>query len=158
MVTVKAGALADLVRDIFARAGCSEAEAGRISKYLVSANTGGAAPFRGSGMLSFYVDPKAVDPEAMFPADVARFVAFFKSARPAIPGGEVLLPGEPERRTRERRLMDGVPLPYDTGASIVAAAREVGVDERRMQEAGAGVRVPSPRASSAWGEGERRRT
>ena len=34
MVTVKAGALADLVRDIFAKAGCSAAEAERIGKYL----------------------------------------------------------------------------------------------------------------------------
>ncbi len=41
MVTVKAGALADLVRDIFAKAGCSGAEAERISKYLVSANLTG---------------------------------------------------------------------------------------------------------------------
>jgi hypothetical protein len=35
MVTVKAGALADLVGDIFAKAGCSRP---RIGKYLVSAN------------------------------------------------------------------------------------------------------------------------
>ncbi len=41
MVTVKAGALADLVRDIFAKAGCSTAEAERIGKYLVSANLTG---------------------------------------------------------------------------------------------------------------------
>lgn len=41
MVTVKAGALADLVRDIFAKAGCSAAEAERIGKYLVSANLTG---------------------------------------------------------------------------------------------------------------------
>ena len=41
MVTVKAGALADLVREIFAKAGCSRAEAERIGKYLVSANLTG---------------------------------------------------------------------------------------------------------------------
>jgi len=91
----------------------------------------------GNGMLSFYVDPKVLDPEAMFPTDVARYVAYFKSARPASPGGEVLIPGEPERRTRDERLKEGVPLPDDTWASIVAAAREVGVDERHIQQAGA---------------------
>jgi hypothetical protein len=64
MVTVKAGALADLVRDILASAGCSAAEPERIGK-------------------------------------------------------------------------EGVPLPDDTWASIVAAARDVGVDERHIQEAGA---------------------
>ena len=41
MVTIKAGALAELVRDIFAKAGCSAAEAERIGKYLVSANLTG---------------------------------------------------------------------------------------------------------------------
>src|SRR4029078_4445040 len=41
MVTIKAGPLTDLVRDIFAKAGCSAAEAERIGKYLVSANLTG---------------------------------------------------------------------------------------------------------------------
>ena len=41
MVTIKAGPLAELVRDIFAKAGCSAAEAERIGKYLVSANLTG---------------------------------------------------------------------------------------------------------------------
>ncbi len=96
-----------------------------------------SAGFRGNGMLSFYVDPKVVDPEDMFPADVSRYVAFFKSAKPAGAGGEVLIPGEPERRMRAERQKNGVPLPDDTWASIVAAAREVGVDEARIQRAGA---------------------
>jgi uncharacterized oxidoreductase len=91
----------------------------------------------GNGMLSFYVDPKVVDPEAMFPQDVARYIAYFKSATPATPGGEVLIPGEPEQRTRAQREREGVPLPEDTWASILAAARAVGVDENRIQQAGA---------------------
>ena len=91
----------------------------------------------GNGMLSFYVDPKVVDPEAMFPQDVARYIAYFKSAKPATPGGEVLIPGEPEQRTRAQREREGVPLPEDTWASILAAARAVGVDENRIQQAGA---------------------
>jgi hydroxycarboxylate dehydrogenase B len=91
----------------------------------------------GNGMLSFYVDPKVVDPEAMFPQDVARYIAYFKSAKPAASGGEVLIPGEPEQRTRAQREREGVPLPDDTWASILAAAREVGVDENRIQQVGA---------------------
>ena len=89
----------------------------------------------GNGMLSFYVDPKVVDPEAMFSDDVARYIAYFKSAKPATAGGEVLVPGEPEQRTRAQRSKDGVPLPDDTWASILATAREVGVDENRIQQA-----------------------
>ena len=41
MVTIKAGPLAELVRDVFVKAGCSAAEAERIGKYLVSANLTG---------------------------------------------------------------------------------------------------------------------
>ena len=94
--------------------------------------------FRGNGMLSFYVDPAGGRPRRRCSrADVARYVAYFKSAKPATPGGEVLIPGEPEQRTRRQRLAEGVPLPDDTWAAIVAAAREVGVDERRIQQAGA---------------------
>jgi uncharacterized oxidoreductase len=92
--------------------------------------------FRGNGMLSFYVDPAVVDPEGLFPADVARYVAYFKSAKPIDPGGEVLSPGEPENRTRQQRLAEGIPLPDDTWAAIIATAREVGVEERRIQQAG----------------------
>jgi uncharacterized oxidoreductase len=89
----------------------------------------------GNGMLSFYIDPKVVDPEAMFSEDVARYIAYFKSARPATSGGEVLIPGEPEQRMRAQRSKEGVPLPDDTWASILATARELGVDENRIQQA-----------------------
>src|SRR5262245_4495945 len=41
MVTIKAGPLIELVRDVFVKAGCSAAEAERIGKYLVSANLTG---------------------------------------------------------------------------------------------------------------------
>jgi hydroxycarboxylate dehydrogenase B len=92
--------------------------------------------FRGNGMLSFYVNPAVVDTEGLFDGDVARYIAYYKSAKPAFPGGEVLAPGEPEDRTRRQRLAEGIPLPNDTWAAIVAAAREVGVDERRIQQAG----------------------
>ena len=97
----------------------------------------GRGTFGGNGMLSFYVDPAVIDPEGLFPEDVARYVAYYKSAKPITPGGEILTPGEPENRTRQQRLAEGIPLPDDTWAAIIAAAREVGVDERRIQQVGA---------------------
>ena len=99
---------------------------------------GATDPKRGrfaNGMLSFYVDPKVFDPEGFFPADIAKYVAFVKSSKPATAGGEVLVPGETEQRTRTKRLADGVPLPDDTWAAIVETARGVGLDERRIQQA-----------------------
>jgi uncharacterized oxidoreductase len=86
-----------------------------------------------NGMLSFYVDPKRMDPEAAFSGEVARYVAAVKSSRPVQSGGEVLAPGEPEQRMRAERLASGVPLTDDIWASIVATAREVGIEERRIQ-------------------------
>jgi uncharacterized oxidoreductase len=86
-----------------------------------------------NGMLSFYIDPARIDPDGFFPDDVTRYVAYVKSARPASPGGEVLVPGEPEERTRAKRLRDGVPLPEDTWKAIAAAAEKIGLDAARIQ-------------------------
>ena len=86
-----------------------------------------------NGMLSLYIDPARIDPDGFFPEDVTRYVAYVKSARPATPGGEVLVPGEPEERTRAKRLKEGVPLPEDTWKAIAAAAEKVGVDAARIQ-------------------------
>jgi uncharacterized oxidoreductase len=87
-----------------------------------------------NGMLSFYVDPARIDPTGFFPEDVARYVDFVKSARPATPGGEVLVPGEPEERMRAQRLREGIPLPDDTWSAIIEAARKIGLDEVRIQQ------------------------
>jgi len=100
--------------------------------------TGATDPARGrfaNGILSFFVDPAVLDPEGFFPADVARYAGFVKGTKPAAAGGEVLLPGEVETRTRKKRRAEGVPLPEDTWAAIVATARSVGVDEAEIQRA-----------------------
>jgi uncharacterized oxidoreductase len=88
-----------------------------------------------NGMFSVYVDPAVVDPAGFFGPEVARYTEFVKASRPAAAGGEVLVPGEPESRARDRRGAGGIPLPDDTWASIVGAARSVGLDERRIQAA-----------------------
>ncbi len=58
-----------------------------------------------------------------------------KSAAPARPDEEILVPGEPEQASRTKRLRDGVPLPDDIWASLAATARSVGLDDRRIVEA-----------------------
>lgn len=100
--------------------------------------TGATDPKRGrfaNGMLSSYIDPTVFDPAGFFPRDVARYVDFVKSSRPAAAGSEILVPGEAEARSRVERLAEGVPLPQDTWAVIVETARSVGLDERRIQQA-----------------------
>ena len=88
-----------------------------------------------NGMLSFYVDPKRIDPDGFFPADVTKYTKHVKSARPITPDGEVLVPGEPEQRMRAERSKNGLPLPDATWAAIVAAAKEVGLDDARVKQA-----------------------
>jgi len=97
--------------------------------------TGATDPARrfANGMFSIYVDPAVVDADAMFPREVARYVDYVKSSRPIEPGGEVLVPGEPEARKRAERMAQGIPLPDDIWSSIIATAREVGLDSRRLQ-------------------------
>ena len=91
-----------------------------------------------NGMLSIYLKPDAfaddeADPKAGFADEVERFVGFFTSARPAEPGGEVLLPGQPEQRSREKRLAEGIPLPDETLAALRKAAEELDVPAAQIK-------------------------
>ncbi len=88
-----------------------------------------------NGMLSFYVDPVRIDPEGFFPADVTRYTAHVKASRPVAAGGEVLVPGEPELRMRAERGKHGLPLPDDTWAAIVEAAKATGISDARIKVA-----------------------
>jgi hydroxycarboxylate dehydrogenase B len=79
-----------------------------------------------NGMFSLYIDPKQVDPSHVFGADMARYLNWFQQAK-TVPGEAILTPGEAERIVRAKRGGHGVPLPNEAWASIVAAARSVGV-------------------------------
>jgi uncharacterized oxidoreductase len=88
-----------------------------------------------NGMMSFYLRPDVIAPVEELAARAERYIAFYKSSRPAEPGGEVLIPGEPENRARAERSRDGIPLPDDTWASIVAAARALGLADAAIPRA-----------------------
>lgn len=88
-----------------------------------------------NGMLSIYLTPDVFDTEGGFADEVKRYVDFVKSAKPAEPNGEVLVPGEPERRARAARERDGVPLADETWRSIAEAARRSGVSEEEIAAA-----------------------
>ena len=86
-------------------------------------------------MLSFILDPGAIGD----PADIARetrAVGDWVKASPPAPGfDEILLPGEPERRARERRLAEGVPIDEKSLADIMAAARSLGLTDAQLDAA-----------------------
>ena len=58
-----------------------------------------------------------------------RSISKIKATPPAPGFTEVLIPGEPERRSQQERERIGVPLPEKTGQSIQALADELGVGE-----------------------------
>lgn len=82
-----------------------------------------------NGMLSVFVDPAFFQTDEAFAAEVNRFVAWVKSAAPATAGGEILMPGEIEARTRAQRLRDGIDLDETTRSQIRETARGVGLGE-----------------------------
>lgn len=90
-----------------------------------------------NNMLSILIDPERMAGTAALAADLDRLEGWVKASPPATPGGEVLLPGEPERRTRAKRLAEGIPLDRNTIDQLAAAARSVGVPEDAIA---AGVR------------------
>ena len=85
-----------------------------------------------NNMLSIYIDPSVYDAQGTVLAEAGRFVEWVKASPPARPGEPVLAPGDVERRTREARRANGVPLDDKTWNDLVAAARSVGVDEARV--------------------------
>ncbi len=79
-----------------------------------------------NGMLSIYLDPGHFGAEHF--AQAAReYALYVKSSLPATPGEDVLVPGEPEARTRAVRQRDGIPLQVGTWAAIQETAARLGV-------------------------------
>jgi hydroxycarboxylate dehydrogenase B len=79
-----------------------------------------------NGMLSIYLSPGNFGTEGFSDA-VLEYAHYVKASRPAEAGGEVLIPGEPENRTRQERLRAGIPLQVETWAAICETARSLEV-------------------------------
>ena len=63
------------------------------------------------------------------------YVEYWKAARPSRPGGEVLVPGEKERRTMVERRESGLPLSEGAWEDILAAAEKVGMSDGERDDA-----------------------
>ncbi|MEL6373705.1 MAG: malate/lactate/ureidoglycolate dehydrogenase [Pseudomonadota bacterium] len=110
-----------------------------MCEMLGGALTGTGATLEGrrfaNGMLSFFIDPAVVDPDAFMPDEIDRYVAYVKSAQPAQAGVPVMVPGEPEIARRAEREAGGVTLSDETWGAICATARHVGLDDARIATA-----------------------
>jgi uncharacterized oxidoreductase len=106
-----------------------------LAEVLAGALTGGGCSHFGvdrvaNNMFSLGIDPAFLRSSPDFSAEIDRFIAHVKSARTVVPDGEILMPGEPEARTRDRRKRDGIELDETTWGQIVAIAESVGVSAR----------------------------
>ena len=88
-----------------------------------------------NSMLSFILDLKALGDPAHIARESAAVGDWVKASPPAPGFSEILLPGEPERRARERRLAEGVPIDDKSLADIRAAIVSLGVGEAEIDRA-----------------------
>ena len=104
MIEILAGALSG--------AGCSEAD----------------KPITTDGVLAIAIDIEKFTPMPPFATMIACLSEYVKSCRTA-PGVEsIQLPGDPELRTRETRLRDGMPIEPGTWDLIAGVAQRFGVE------------------------------
>ncbi|HYU20554.1 MAG TPA: Ldh family oxidoreductase [Chloroflexota bacterium] len=82
---------------------------------------------RAGTVLMVAIDPGAFRPAEEFTKYVESVVARLKAIPPAPGFSEVLVPGEPEARTRATRQREGIPVPERTWEGIEATARELGL-------------------------------
>ncbi len=88
-----------------------------------------------NNMLSILIDANSLVGGSEFAADVKRLKAWVKASPPIEKNGEVLLPGEIERRTRADRDKNGIPLDDATRAQVLSAAAAVGLVRGEIDKA-----------------------
>ncbi|PPR24483.1 MAG: putative oxidoreductase YbiC [Alphaproteobacteria bacterium MarineAlpha10_Bin3] len=85
-----------------------------------------------NNMLAIVIDPARFRDTGELSAEIDAMAAYCKSATPANPDEPVLVPGEPERAMRAKRIAQGVPLDDATWEELIAAAQTLGIDRARM--------------------------
>jgi LDH2 family malate/lactate/ureidoglycolate dehydrogenase len=75
------------------------------------------------------IDVPSFRPLDEYEADCEAFLAELKSVPPAQGFREVMIPGEPERRTQVERAANGIEVPDAVWQQIIATARRLGVEK-----------------------------
>src|ERR1700691_5986785 len=103
---------------------------------LAGVLTGGGAmqadiPNRGvkNGMFSIVLDPARFGDTRSMAREMETLIGWVKSSPPRPGVEEVMVAGEPERKSRAKRLKDGIPVDANTWKELVAAARLTGLPD-----------------------------
>jgi uncharacterized oxidoreductase len=89
--------------------------------------SGVSEPPSPNGVFMLAVDPEGFVGADAFKANAAELLGKVKRL-PAEAGKRVLVPGEPEKESKARRLRDGIPVPDDTWSQIKALCGRLNVD------------------------------
>ncbi|MFN8483434.1 MAG: Ldh family oxidoreductase [Anaerolineae bacterium] len=81
----------------------------------------------GNGTLILAINIEVFAPLAEFIEQTEAYAARLKASLPSEGSAGVLLPGEPEQISQAQRLVDGIPLPDQTWATLQATAQSLGV-------------------------------
>ena len=81
----------------------------------------------GDGVFVMALDPAAFVAHDGASATITAMLESIKAVPPATGFSEVLLPGEPERRSREERSRTGIPMPNQTWSQLGELAERLGV-------------------------------
>ncbi len=88
---------------------------------------GPATPNGGNGLCFQAINIVDFQPLEEFTASMQHLIAWIKSARPAPGVSEILVPGEPEYRTTQKRLAEGIPVEDRLWEALTKAGTAVGV-------------------------------
>jgi uncharacterized oxidoreductase len=92
-------------------------------------------PISANAVLFVLFDPARFAGAEHFRTEVGTLAANVLSCPPAEPGGAIQLPGEPEKRSRERRLREAIPLDEGTWGQLLELAGRLGVKEELAGDA-----------------------
>ncbi len=81
-----------------------------------------------NGFFILAINPEATCGKTLFAQRVAELCAYLKETPAADGFDDIILPGERDRRTAQRRCREGVPLPDGTWNELSAAAASLGLD------------------------------
>lgn len=90
-------------------------------------------PSTQGGFFIMALDPSTLRDYGEYLADLERLISVIKSCPPARGFHEVLLPGEPEERMREKRLAEGIPLELSVWSMLVEVAERLGIELPRIR-------------------------
>jgi uncharacterized oxidoreductase len=86
-----------------------------------------------NNMLTFIVDPQRLVDHAWMQTEIDAVCRYVKESPPSVPGGTVMVAGDPERKMLAERLSEGIPVDDVTWEEILKAGEQVGLSRSRLE-------------------------